>query len=456
MSVGSTASAALALRRFGLGPRPGDLARIGNDPQGALLDELSNPAAAHLDGPDLVPANVAYGLNRLAEEQRRINRAKVAAAPGTPLPPDPGTENALYKVEARARFARLVSSDQGLLERLVLFWSNHFAVAMSKGNQVVVTAGPMEREAIRPHILGPFKEMVRAVEQHPAMLFYLDNAQSIGPNSRNGNGSTHGLNENLAREIMELHTLGVDGGYTQADVTSLARIITGWTVNTPDDDGLYGGHFTFAFDRHEPGDQVLLGKTYPAGGLAQGQAALDDLATHPATAQHIARQLAAHFVDDNPPQSLVDRLTQTFTDTGGDLGAVTRALVLSDEAWTPDATKMRSPIEFVVAAARLVGTHGDPFNILSPLQPLGQPLWNPSGPNGFPDRSDAWATPEGMKTRLDVVSRIASGVAADPMALLAAAYGTDVSPVTTQAVQRAESRQQGVAILLMAPEFQRR
>ena len=229
--------------------------------------------------------------------------------------------------------------------------------------------------------------MVMAVEQHPAMLFYLDNAQSIGPNSRNGLANKNGLNENLGREIMELHTLGVGGGYTQADVTSLARIITGWTVSSPDDDGIYGGRFTFAFDRHEPGDQVLLGKTYPAGGVTQGEAALTDLANHPSTAAHIARQLATHFVADDPPQTLVDLLTQTFTNTGGDLGAVTRALVTAPEAWTSGATKIRTPVEFIVAANRLTGTRGDPYATVGLLQALGQPLWNPSGPNGFPDRA---------------------------------------------------------------------
>jgi uncharacterized protein (DUF1800 family) len=289
------------------------------------------------------------------------------------------------------------------------------------------------------------------------MLFYLDNAQSIGPNSRNGVASKRGLNENLAREILELHTLGVDGGYTQADVTTLARIITGWRVSTPDDDALYGGRFTFAFSNHEPGDQLLLGTTYPQGGLTQGVTAVADLAKHPSTARHIARKLSAHFVDDDPPAALVERLTRSFLDTDGDLGQVMQTLLTSPEAWTAEARKMRSPVEFLVAAARITGAHGDPLAFMPPLQALGQPLWNPSGPNGFPDRADAWATPEGMKTRLDVASRLSdAAAAADPMALLTEACGTDVTDVTREAVRRAESRKQGVALLLMAPELQRR
>src|SRR6185295_3643448 len=233
------------------GPRPGDITRTAADPQAALLEELGRPAGTRLDGPELLASNTAYIRNREAEEQRRVNRL-MAAASNSPVAPDPGTEDAIYKAEAAARFSRMMTTPNGLQERLVLFWSNHFCVAISKGNEVRVMAGAFEREAIRPYVLGKFGDMLKAVEQHPAMLFYLDNNQSIGPNSRNGIASKRGLNENLAREILELHTLGVDGGYSQADVTSLARIITGWTVTQPDDDALYGGRFTFSPTRHEP------------------------------------------------------------------------------------------------------------------------------------------------------------------------------------------------------------
>ncbi len=450
------ARAAVALKRFGLGPRPGDLLRIAPDPQGALLEELSRPAAARIDNADLFPSDVAYAKNRAAEEQRRVNRAMAASA-GTPVPADPNTEATIFNAEAAARFSRLVTSPNGLLERLVLFWSNHFAIATSKGNEVRVTAGAFEREAIRPHVLGRFAAMVKAVEQHPAMLFYLDNNQSIGPTSRTGVNNKRGLNENLAREILELHTLGVDGGYTQADVTSLARIITGWTITQPDTDALYGGRFTFAPVSHEPGNHSLLGKLYDQQGLAQGEAALADIAVHPATAQHVAQKLAAHFIADDPPAALVERLRKTFIDTGGDLGAVTRALVTATDAWSLAPSKLRSPVEFVVAAARLTGKPVDPLQVLQPLPALGQPLWNPSGPNGFSDRTDAWQTPTGMKNRLDIAARLGDAAsAADPMGLLAEAAGESASDATRLAVQRAASRAQGVAILLMSPEFQRR
>lgn len=456
MATPNPAEASLALRRFGLGPRPGDLQVILNDPRGALLEELKHPAEVLMDNKDLLPSHVAYSRNREAEEMRRVARAAAAAA-SKPVAADPGTEDAIFKAEVNARFQRLVTAPYGLQERLVMFWSNHFSIAISKGNEDKVMAGAFEREAIRPHVLGKFGAMLKAVEQHPAMLFYLDNNQSIGPNSRAGNGGRRGLNENLAREILELHALGVDGGYSQADVTSLSRIITGWTVTSPDDDALYGGRFTFAPTRHEPGAHTLLGKTYEQSGLAQGEAALADLARHPSTARFIARKLVTHFVSDTPSPTLVDTLTKVFLATEGDLAAVVRALVQAPESWTTEPTKLRTPIEFVVAAARLTGKPVDPQAIVGPLPALGQPLWNPSGPNGFPDRADAWATPEGLKTRLNVAARIGEQAGgADPMQLLQEATAGAVSEATRLAVQRAESKPQAVAILLMSPEFQRR
>ncbi|MFO1185743.1 MAG: DUF1800 domain-containing protein [Bauldia sp.] len=457
MATPNPAQASLALRRFGLGPRPGDIAAIAADPQGALLEEIKRPAEAMLEGKDLLSSQQAYARNREAEEIRRVNRAAAAAA-NKPVPADPGTEDAIFKSEVNARLQRLMTSPNGLQERLVMFWSNHFCIAISKGNEDRVMAGPFERETVRPHLFGKFADMLKAVEQHPAMLIYLDNNQSIGPNSRVGISNKRGLNENLAREILELHTLGVDGGYTQADVTSLSRIITGWTFVSPDDDALYGGRFTFSPIRHEPGAHTLLGKTYEQAGLAQGEAALADLAKHPSTARFIARKLAAHFVSDTPPPALVDTLAKVFLATEGDLGAVTRALIQAPEAWSVEPAKVRTPLEFVVAAARLTGKPTDPQQVVGPLPALGQPLWNPSGPNGFPDKADSWATPEGMKTRLNVAARLGEQAAAgaEPMQLLAEATGGAVSDATRQAVQRAESKAQAIALLLMSPEFQRR
>ncbi|MFO1147899.1 MAG: DUF1800 family protein [Alsobacter sp.] len=484
----------IALQRFGLGARPGDPARIAGDPRGFVRAQVQARDAAMLASDALEPGDRAYRLTRMSEMQRERERSrtamlgasdaagmaggmaggtagatmaspapssadtKPAAAPGKPdAKPEPPVEQKLFRAEATARFERFARTESGLPERLVAFWSNHFAVSVAKGNNVRVLAGPFEREAIRPHVLGRFADMLHAAESHPAMLFYLDNNQSIGPTSRNGINSKRGLNENLAREILELHTLGVDGGYSQSDVTSFARVITGWTVTSPDEDFLYGGRFTFGPARHEPGDHAVLTKIYAEGGVEQGRSVLDDLARHPATARHVARKLATHFVADDPPPALVDRLARRFADTQGDLREVTLALVDSPEAWDAPATKLRTPQDFVCAALRATGRMPDIGAILGALNALGQPLWQPPGPNGFSDSSAAWASPEGMNTRLDLAAQWGrQNGALNPKELLDAVLGPAASPETRQAVARAESRQQGLALLFMSPDFQRR
>jgi uncharacterized protein (DUF1800 family) len=364
-----------------------------------------------------------------------------------------------YRAEALARLQRAGVADCGFAERLVVFWSNHFCISANKGPLARMWAGSFEREAIRPHVLGRFGDMLKAVEQHPAMLFFLDNQQSLGPDSRAGQNRNRGLNENLAREIMELHTLGVGGGYSQDDVTSLARIITGWTfagrqgqLGTP-------GSFVFNANAHEPGPQRLLGQVYENNGVAQGEAALADIARHPSTAKFIATKFARHFVADDPPPVLVARLQDVFRKTDGDLEALSTALVDSDEAWQAPPTKLRSPYEFLVAAGRLLTqTPQDPSRYLGSLNLLGQPLWSPAGPNGFADSNAAWAAPEGMKLRLDISAQVASRLAdnIDPRDLLELVAADAASPETRRTIERAESRQQALALLLMSPEFQRR
>jgi uncharacterized protein (DUF1800 family) len=384
-----------------------------------------------------------------------------AMQPNAPKPPPPQLNiiQKTFRAEALARLQRAVIADCGFAERLVVFWSNHFCISANKGGLARMWAGSFEREAIRPHVFGRFGDMLKAVEQHPAMLFFLDNQQSLGPDSRAGQNRNRGLNENLAREIMELHTLGVGGGYSQDDVTSLARIITGWTfagrqgqLGTP-------GSFVFNANAHEPGPQRLLGKVYEDNGIAQGEAALADIARHPSTAKFIATKFARHFVADDPPPILVARLQDVFRNTDGDLKALAIALVDSDEAWQAPQTKLRSPYEFLVAAGRLLGRNPeDPGRYLGGLNLLGQPLWSPAGPNGFADTNAAWAAPEGMKLRLDVAAQVASQLAdnIDPRDLLELVAADAASPETRRTIERAESRQQALALLLMSPEFQRR
>jgi uncharacterized protein (DUF1800 family) len=352
-----------------------------------------------------------------------------------------------------------MTADCGFVERLVAFWSNHFCISANKGELARIWAGSFEREAIRPHVLGRFGDMLKAVEQHPAMLFFLDNQQSLGPDSRAGQNRKRGLNENLAREIMELHTLGVGGGYTQDDVTALARIITGWTFAGRQGQLGVPGSFVFNANAHQPGAQRLLGKIYQDSGVAQGEAALADIARHPSTAKFITAKFARHFVADDPPPALVARLRDVFRKSDGDLGALTSALLNSDEAWQAPLTKLRNPYEFLVATGRLLAQiPEDPARYLGGLNVLGQPLWSPAGPNGFPDSNAAWAAPEGIKLRLDISAQIASRLAAnvDPRDLLQLAAADAASVETRRTIELAESRQQALALLLMSPEFQRR
>ncbi len=404
------------------------------------------------------PENGSANAAMAASEAMQPNAAMQSNPPKQPAQPLNIIQKT-YRAEALARLQRAVIADCGFLERLVVFWSNHFCISANKGELARMWAGSFEREAIRPHVLGRFSDMLKAVEQHPAMLFFLDNQQSLGPDSRAGQNRKRGLNENLAREIMELHTLGVGGGYSQDDVTSLARIITGWTFAGRQGQLGAPGSFVFNANAHQPGAQRLLGKTYENNGVAQGEAALADIARHPSTAKFIATKFARHFVADDPPPVLVSRLQDVFRKSDGDLRALASALLDSDEAWQAPRTKLRSPYEFLVAAGRLLTRiPDDPGQYLGSLNLLGQPLWSPAGPNGFPDTNAAWAAPEGMKLRLDISAQIASRLAGsiDPRDLLELAAADAASPETRHTIERAESRQQALALLLMSPELQRR
>lgn len=471
--------ALVACNRFGYGARPGDLAEAARDPRGFVRSELRRATPARV-GADL--PNTAEALTELFADQERVKaeRERTAAvqaqmgnpqavpststapAPGgdaKPKPPEPPLEQKIFRAEAMARLKAQVEADVGFVERLVAFWSNHFAVSVAKGQFIRVTAGSFEREAIRPHVLGRFADMLQAVEHHPAMLHYLDNQQSIGPASKAGRNRGKGLNENLAREILELHTLGVGGGYTQTDVTALAAVITGWTVVGRDGKSGRPGSFVFDGNAHEPGPKTVVGRLYGQEDEAQGAAVLADLARAPATAKHLAAKLVRHFVADRPPQRLVDRIAKIFLDTGGDLMAVALALVGDDEAWATPATKLRSPNDYLVAIMRATGTlPPDPGAVLHSLAALGQPLWQPSSPNGFSDTVAAWAAPEAMKLRLDVAFAAANRVRdiGHPTSVLDSVLGFAASSETREAVAHAETRQQALAILFMSPEFQRR
>lgn len=482
--------AAIALSRFGLGADGNGIAPIVSDPRGVLREEITERFVPVPVGPELQPsADLLVALYDFQEERKQM-RAQVqsvsapaqssgvhpdavmsgaptegqkgeppAMAKPAPAAPPPYLPQQVFLAELDARFNGTIRQPLiGFGERLAMFWANHFAVSIASGEEVHILAGAFEREAIRPHVFGRFSDMLLAVETHPAMLSFLDNRQSIGPNSKANANGKRGLNENLARETLELHTLGVDGGYTQADVTALARVITGWTVVRGQSPLGASGSFAFNGAAHEPGDQTLLGLTYANDGFAQGRDVLHDLSRHPATARHIATKLARHFVADAPPPALVQKLSATFTKTEGDLSAVYLALLDAEEAWDPKLAKVRSPHEFMIALLRASGERLKPNVIVNALAAMGQRPWAPAGPNGFADTVDAWASSEGLSSRMDVANTIANAMPpqTDPRRLVSAALGPLLSDETLQAVSRAETRGQGLSIAYLSPEFQRR
>ena len=428
MALDAKAEAALALYRFGLGPRAGSIAGIASDPRGALLAELDGAGAGRIGNADLLTsgtaARVAFAFQQAQRAARQAERAaQQAAAPSggaappqmkdqsaTPPPapvrnPGPGVPQQIYLAEAKARIHAALGAEIGFLERLVWFWSNHFCVSADKGN-VRQICGAYEREVIRANMLGRFSDMLLAAESHPAMLIYLDNARSIGPDSMAGLRQKRGLNENLAREILELHTLGVRTVYTQEDVTRFANVITGWTFVPFRQDPVRGGEFEFNPRMHQPGAQTVIGRSYPDAGMQQGRDVLAALARHPATAKHVAAKLVRHFVADEPPPALVERLAKRFLATQGDLKEVTKALVAAPEAWDAPRAKLKRPGEWVVGMLRATGiTPPDIGPVMQAHNLLGEPLWRPSAPKGFADESAPWL--DGLAQRIDIANQFA-------------------------------------------------
>jgi uncharacterized protein (DUF1800 family) len=472
-------AAALALHRFGLGPKADSIGAIARDTRGALLAELDRPGVGQVKEAGLLASTPAfqavsdYNADRQArqvfvaraqkEKEKREAMAGGAlsdAAEATPAamadtakeqPRDPGEQ--FYLDEVRARVDAATDAEIGFVERLVWFWSNHFCISADKIRSM---AGPYEREAIRPHVLGRFQDMLLAAESHPAMLFYLDNSSSIGPSSTAGLNRSRGLNENLAREILELHTVGVRTGYTQEDVTSFAKVLTGWTFRNPADDPEHGGEFIFNRRMHEPGVFRVMGQDYGNVGIEQGRRVLQMLAQHPATATHVAYKLARHFTADEPPTALVASLEKTFRDSEGDLKQVATTLASAPEAWAETRTKLKRPSEWVVGMVRAAGVRADALRFSGGQATLGEPIWRPPSPSGHPDVASAWI--DGIGLRLDVADYFAERIAerTEPMDLLETALGPLARPETREAVVRADSRSQALALLFMSPEFMRR
>jgi uncharacterized protein (DUF1800 family) len=449
----------IATNRFGLGARPGEAARAADDPRGWLLAQLEQPHGSVLADAGLPDSRTALTHWYAFQSERRKAREKAdgdeAAMREAMSDVDNPRAALLAEIAARTRFA--IGTPQSFRERLVRFWSNHFTVSTAR-NAVVPVAGAFEREVIRPHVTGSFTDLLVAAETHPAMLLYLDNAQSVGPNSRAGRRRGRGLNENLAREILELHTLGVDGGYDQADVTEFARVLTGWTVGTARD-GQAAGQTWFDERRHEPGRRQLLGKTWAESGREQALAVLRDLAVRPETARFIATRLARQFIADAPPAAAVQRIERAFRDSGGQLAAVYAALVNSAEAWVEAPAKFKTPEEFRLSVFRgLPIDEPAPRILRSAYESLGQVPFAAPSPAGWADEAAAWLGPDAVRKRLEWSQATAArlGPRLDPRAFLEHALGATASTRTRLMVAGADSVQQGLVLAMMAPEFQRR
>jgi uncharacterized protein (DUF1800 family) len=457
-----TENIGVALRRFGLCGGPGEIERLGADPRHALLQQLDAPLEAFPGLPDTRDSLLAYAANRDAQIARS-GRAAIKMREAGMMAPAPVSTTKVPTLrdaqerDIEQRFRHTMSTNAPLQERLAMFWCNHFAVAGERGVAAAVI-GSFERDAIRPHMFGRFADMLIASSLHPAMLLYLQNENSVGRNSPKGAGRKRGVNENLGREILELHSLGADGGYTQADVTIFANVLSGWTVLYPPkaSESETGARFDPAL--HEPGEKTILGRRYRDDGPDQAVNVLRDLAVHPATARHVAAKMARHFVGDYAPRSLAARLEANFLATGGDLRELSRTLVAAPEVWRAPQTKLRQPLEFVLSSCRVLGLAPPTKELIPLLKALGQPYQLPPSPQGWDEGDESWATADGIKTRLDWVNRFsfAANITVDPRDAARQAFGSDLSDATRLAIDRAANPQQAVSLLLMSPEMQRR
>lgn len=483
------AVAAIALTRFGLGARAGEIDAVAVDPRGWAIAQIQADAGAPNPPGDF--ENSSARMRAFLNYQRANQSGRQARQPAQPqaaLDARSQSRRDLARSTAREFLARTqlgATTKAGFAERWALFWVNAFTVSATKF-PAAVFMGQYEREAIRPHVFGRFEDLAVAAETHPAMLLYLDQVQSIGPNSRAGERRGAGLNENLAREIMELHTVGSDGGFSQADVTEFARALTGWSIPTnrggsqPTDALMRGAQrggggrrdalqaimageagengLVFRSAVHEPGARRIMGRTYAEVGADQGEAILRDLANRPETARRLARNLARHFVSDDPPKALVGRLETAWIRSGGDLAQVARALVNAPEAWEPTAAKIKTPYEFIVSSHRALGTQPQrPQPLQQALAQMGQPAFSAPSPEGWPDTAADWAGPDALVKRLNWAKAVGDAAQmADPDTVAAQALGSRLSERTRLAVARAESRPEALTLFLMSPEFQRR
>lgn len=449
-----------AVSHFGLGASTGDVEAAAADPQGWLEAQLrvADAGAQTKSSREVLAASMAARAARRQAKRSAQGDAERLAALAAEQKSSRRQARSLVAEQTLAQFEHAVATPTPYRERLVRFWSNHFTVSVQGRPQLVGACLPFENEAIRAGLNGRFADLLLGVVSHPVMLTYLDNAQSMGPDSRAGQRSGRGLNENLAREILELHTLGVSGGYEQADVTALAAMLTGWTVGNErlKRHGAEPGAFAFAPFMHQPGSQRLLGKRYPEGGQAQAAAALVDLARHPATARFVAGKLARHFVADRPPEAAVDRLTEVFLATDGHLPSLHQAIVELPEAWEAAERKLKTPYELLVSTHRgLTLPVARPAEVLAPLKLMNHLPFTAPSPAGWPDEHRHWGAPSALTQRVEwaiaLGGRVANGV--DVRGSSERMVAPDSRQLATS-IDRAESASQALGLLLAAPDFQ--
>lgn len=432
--------------RYGYGFRPGTPAPVD---AGALLAEARTGAG--------LITQITAREDRLAAISS-LRDARRAGAPVETLRKHRRTLRAMVADDIAARIAQRAHAPHGFFERLAAFWADHFAVAVRNPAQGVMV--PLfEVEALRPNLMGPFSALLRAAVQHPAMLVYLDQTQSTGPGSRIGQRRGRGLNENLAREVLELHTLGAGGPYTQDDVRAFAELLTGYTIAADT------RQFRFRPGMAEPGAETVLGKRYGTGRAraADAEALLDDLARHPATARHMALKLATHFVADQPEPGLVTAIDTAWRASGGDLPSVYAAILDHPAAWSGFGAKIRRPVELVAAVMRASGQMPakgrEARRLTAALRAMNQTPFRPPGPDGWPEAAEAWITPQGLAARLDFAAGAGERLATlplDPRAFADEALGDTLRPETRFAITGAPERWEGFALAIASPEFNRR
>jgi len=490
---GDDKAIAHVVNRIAYGPRAGDLARVREIGLQRYIDRQLHPEqiadaemSARLSGlPTVVMSSrqIAEQFEKPQLELRRAQRQQAAAGTGNqdqPLQPTPEMRQRANQVVielSQQKLLRAIYSERQLQEVLADFWFNHFNVDARKGpDRFLLTE--YERDVIRPHVLGKFRDLLGATAKSPAMLFYLDNWLSASPGPElilaPGTKPRKGLNENYGRELMELHTLGVDGGYTQKDVTEVARALTGWSIDNP----RQGGGFRFQPRIHDMGQKVVLGHVIKGGGgESDGEQVLDILAKHPSTARFIATKLARRFVGDSPPPALVARAAARYRDTDGDLREVTRTILMSPEFLSPDAyrAKVKTPFEFVVSAVRALGADvQDAKPLVRELQQLGMPLYMCQPPTGYKDTGDAWVNTGALIGRMNLALRLAGNQvrgtsvgglqssvgspqsSGDSDTRIARFLGGEASETTRATIAKATTASQMTALTLGAPEFQRR